>query len=81
MRLPALRLGSSTFARTFTALSGYLRPRPDPSLEALLREAFARFDRDLAMIPLPRCDGPYPAPVTTAEQSCAQCGGRDRRGD
>jgi hypothetical protein len=79
--LLAHRLGSSTFARTFTALTGYLRPRPDPSLEELLREAFARFDRDLAMIPLPRCDGPHPAPVTTAEQACAECGGRDRRSD
>jgi hypothetical protein len=35
-------------ARTITCLTGYLRPRPDPSLEALLRDAFDRFDRDLS---------------------------------
>jgi hypothetical protein len=81
MRLLALRLRSSSFARTITALTGYLRPRPDPSLEAILREAFAQFDRDLAMIPLPRCDRPHAAPVTPAEQACTQCGGRDGRGD
>jgi hypothetical protein len=34
-------------ARTITCLTGYLRPRPDPSLEALLRDAFDRFDREL----------------------------------
>jgi hypothetical protein len=77
----AFRLGSSAFTRTFMALTGYLRPRPDPCLEGILREAFARFDRDLALIPLPRCDGPHPAPVATAEQACAQCGSRDRGGD
>lgn len=35
-------------ARTITCLTGYLRHRPDPSLEALLRDAFDRFDRDLS---------------------------------
>lgn len=33
--------------RTITCLTGYLRSRPDPALEAVLRDAFARFDRDL----------------------------------
>jgi hypothetical protein len=35
-------------ARTIATLTGYLLPRPDPALEALLRDAFDRFDRDLS---------------------------------
>lgn len=31
-------------------VSGYLRPRPDPAAEAVLRAAFADLDRELADI-------------------------------
>jgi len=36
--------------RAITCLTGYLRPRPEPRLEASLRKAFAELDRDLAAI-------------------------------
>lgn len=36
--------------RALTCLTGYLRPRPEPRLEASVREAFAELDRDLAAI-------------------------------
>ena len=35
---------------TFTCVTGYLRPRPDPQLELALRTAFADFDRELAVL-------------------------------
>jgi hypothetical protein len=31
-------------------ISGYVRPRPDPAFEHLLRTAFSEFDRELAAI-------------------------------
>jgi hypothetical protein len=37
-------------SRAITSLSGHLRARPDPWLERALRDAFAKFDRELAMI-------------------------------
>jgi hypothetical protein len=36
--------------RAVTCLTGYLRPRPEPRLEASVRKAFAELDRDLAAI-------------------------------
>src|SRR5215469_13724224 len=36
--------------RAITCLTGYLRPRPEPRLEASSREAFAEIDRELAAI-------------------------------
>jgi len=46
-------------SRAFTSLSGHLRARPDPWLEHALRDAFSKFDRELAAIlhdrELPRC--------------------------
>jgi hypothetical protein len=32
------------------AMTGYLRPRPDPAAEAVLRSAFAELDGELAAI-------------------------------
>ena len=52
-------------ARTITSLTGYLRPRPDPSLEALLRDAFDRFDRDLGDA-MGDPDAPLPDAAPTA---------------
>ena len=49
-------------ARSFLAVTGYLRPRPAPALECALRTAFADLDRELAEIldgryaPVPPCD-------------------------
>jgi hypothetical protein len=37
-------------ARAILCLTGHLRPRPDPWLEAALRKAFAEFDRELTGI-------------------------------
>jgi hypothetical protein len=37
-------------ARAILCLTGHLRARPDPWLEAALRKAFAEFDRELAVI-------------------------------
>jgi hypothetical protein len=37
-------------ARAIFCLTGHLRARPDPWLEAALRKAFAEFDRELALI-------------------------------
>lgn len=78
--MPALRSGGSSFARMMTALTGYLRPRPDPSLEKLLRDAFDKFDRDLEIASLSRRDRPSASPVHVAEQARTQCGGWDRHG-
>jgi len=36
--------------RAITCLTGYLRPQPEPRLEASLRKAFAELDRELAVI-------------------------------
>ena len=36
--------------RAITCLTGHLRPRPEPRLEATVRKAFAELDRDLASI-------------------------------
>lgn len=36
--------------RAITCLTGYLRPQPEPRLEASLRKAFAELDRELAAI-------------------------------
>lgn len=36
--------------RAITCLIGYLRPQPEPRLEASLRKAFAELDRELAAI-------------------------------
>lgn len=36
--------------RAITCLTGYLRPQPEPRLEASLRRAFAELDRELAAI-------------------------------
>lgn len=80
MQLPALRRGGSPLARTITALTGYLRPRPDTTLEEILRDAFDRFDRDLGIEPLTCGDRPPAASVPAAEQAGAQRGGWDRRG-
>lgn len=43
-------------ARGMFALTGYLRPRPDPWLEHMLRDALAEFDRELRRI-VPRLYG------------------------
>ncbi|HLH82091.1 MAG TPA: hypothetical protein VKV38_02415 [Trebonia sp.] len=40
----------SLSARAILAVTGYLRPRPDPWMEDALRAAFAEFDRELALI-------------------------------
>ena len=37
-------------SRAITSLSGHLRARPDPWLECVLRDAFSKFDRELAAI-------------------------------
>lgn len=37
-------------ARAILSLAGYLRTRPDPSLEGALRNALAEFDRELATV-------------------------------
>jgi hypothetical protein len=37
-------------AQAALTVTGYLRPRPDPELENVLRAAFADLDRDLAGI-------------------------------
>jgi hypothetical protein len=37
-------------AKAILCLTGHLRTRPDPWLEAALRKAFAEFDRELAVI-------------------------------
>lgn len=37
-------------SRAITSLSGHFRARPDPWLECALREAFSKFDRELAAI-------------------------------
>lgn len=81
MRLRSLRFVGSSFTRTITAMTGYLRPRPDPYLERMLRDAFERFDRDLGIFPLSGRDRALAAPIPATEQPCAQCGGWDRRGD
>ena len=38
------------FANAALALTGYIRPRPDPAVEDALRAAFADLDQDLARI-------------------------------
>lgn len=76
--MPAFGVDGSRFARTITGLAGYFRPRPDPSLEALLREAFEKFDRDLEVACLSGCDRPHTAPVPAAEQAGAQGWSWDR---
>jgi hypothetical protein len=75
-----LRSGGSSFARKVTSLTGYLLPRPDPSLERRLRDAFDRFDRDLGASSLPGRDRPFRYPVRASEQPGAQRGHRDRNG-
>jgi hypothetical protein len=37
-------------SRAIASLSGHLRARPDPWLERALRDAFVKFDRELAVI-------------------------------
>jgi hypothetical protein len=37
-------------SRAITSLSGHLRARPDPWLECALRDAFRKFDRELAVV-------------------------------
>ena len=37
-------------ARAICSLSGHLRARPDPWMEAAVRKAFAEFDRELTVI-------------------------------
>lgn len=49
-------------SRAITSLSGHFRARPDPWLEHALREAFSKFDQELAAILRDR-DLP-PAPKT-----------------
>lgn len=42
--------------KTLTALTGYLRSRPDPVLEHALRATFDKFDRELTVLILVRTD-------------------------
>jgi hypothetical protein len=45
-------------SRAITSLSGHLRARQDPWLECVLREAFVKFDLELAAILHDREDPP-----------------------
>lgn len=45
--------------RAILSLSGYLRTRPDPWLDAALRAAFAEFDRELSLVLQDRTAGPH----------------------
>lgn len=47
-------------ARAIRGLTGHLRSRPDPWLEAALRAAFAEFDRELELL---LHDRPFPVPA------------------
>lgn len=76
--MSVFRFACLPFARIITALTGYLRPRPDPSLEQILRDAFDRFDRDLEIISLACRDRPLTDPVCAAKQASAQCRGWNR---
>ena len=38
------------YAQAILTVAGYLRPRPDRTLENALRAAFAELDRDLAVL-------------------------------
>lgn len=56
-------------ARAILSISGYLRTRPDPWLEATLRAAFAEFDRELALI---LRDRPRSVPARAARAARAE---------
>lgn len=45
--------------RAILSLTGYLRGRPDPWLDATLRAAFAEFDRELSLVLQDRTARPH----------------------
>jgi hypothetical protein len=56
------------FANAALTFTGYLRPRPDPAVEDMLRTTFADLDRDLARILGDRAPAPHLAASRAREK-------------